>query len=245
MPSGLKKWLIAVSTLLCAVFLVWLWNEEYGLGILFSFLHADWAIPYWLRIGVGVWPAIMIAAICGGIGLFHLDWIAGRSMDIVKFFARFWRELSATLKTLIWAISFLLAGVIFAKIGIRWSIIIVAICLSVAVFERIWPRKKKVVGEKKNYPAWLMRMRYLALVLFPIDPYFGASLGIAFYKALGLKKLPSLVMLNIGNTSKMVFIGFGWNLVNESTRSWSTNSYIAFVATIIVASIIIFRLIRR
>lgn len=250
LPKPVKQWLKAASIVLALILLVGLWNKLYGIGLFFSFVHADWAIAYWLRIGTGTWSSIAVAAICGNFGPFGLCaldyWWVDRGIDTAKWLSRFWKRLRTIYKALIWAASFPVAGWIFTKVGWKWSAIIVGICLFVIIFEKIWPRKPKVAStEKKSYPAWLLKMRYAALPLFPIDPYLGTTLGIAFYRALKLNRPLSLVMLGIGNTIKMALIGFGWNAVNTSTSSWSANSYIAFVATIIVASIIIFRLIRR
>ena len=244
MPKELKKWLTAVSLTFGAVLLVFLGRAEYGIGIFLSIIHADWAIPYWLKIGTQPWTTVAIATIFGGIGLYNLYWIADRAPKIAETLVNFWERLAFGWKIFSWILSAALAGFVITKIGIKWVIIIAAVCFLVVIFQKIWP-EQDAPENRKNYPVWLIKMGYAALPLFPIDPYFGASLGIAFAKDLKLKKLPAFIMLNIGNTTKMILITFGWNFINKATSSWSTISYLVLVVTIVVASVIVFRLVRK
>lgn len=84
LPKPLKKWLAAATGILALILVAGVFNPAYGLGLLFSFFHADFAIIYWLSIGAGTWAAIAIAIVIGGIGAYNIWWISEQDIPYLK-----------------------------------------------------------------------------------------------------------------------------------------------------------------
>jgi len=121
----------------------------------------------------------------------------------------------------------------------KWTAIFIAIILGGASLYNIcWffnLRQNGAVTGQNTARGWLARKApYAALPFFPVDPYFGATAGVAFSKALNLKKWPTFALLQLGNSAKMVIIGLGINKLHEATSSWAPATAILVLVAIII-----------